>query len=81
MSEKTKNVIERSVKTFIEVGVTTLIAGLSGVDITVQGKNRTFWVGLGVSAASAALSAAWNGIIQPWLKETSETDDESDNGA
>jgi len=80
MSTEQKNILERLVKTFIEVGITTLLAGLSGVDITVQGKDRTFWVGLGLSAASAALSAAWNGIIQPWLKKTAESD-ESGSGA
>ncbi len=79
MSTELKDIIERSVKTFIEVGITTVFAGLSGVDITIQGKNRTFWIGLGISAVSAALSAAWNGIIQPWLQKTIETS-QSDNG-
>lgn len=67
MSTKFKNVLERAIKTFIEVAVTTIIANLSGVDISVQGKDRTFWIGVSIAAASAALSAVWNGVLQPWL--------------
>ena len=68
MSAKTKNIIERAVKTFIEVAVTSFIAALSGVDITVAGKDRTFWIATAISVGSAAFSAAWNGVVEPWLK-------------
>lgn len=68
MSTKTKNIMERAVKTFVEVAVTTLIAALSGVDIMVDGKNKTFWIATTLSVASAAFSAVWNGVLQPWLK-------------
>jgi hypothetical protein len=67
MSTNFKNILERAIKTFVEVAVTTVIANLSGVDISVQGKDRTFWIGIGIAAASAALSAVWNGVLQPWL--------------
>lgn len=68
MSEQTRNVIERAVKTLIEVAVTSLIAALSGVDILVAGKDRTFWIATAISVGSAAFSAVWNGVLQPWLK-------------
>jgi hypothetical protein len=68
MSAKAKNIIERAVKTFIEVAVTSLIAAVSGVDILVAGKDRTFWIATAISVGSAAFSAMWNGVLQPWLK-------------
>ena len=67
MNAKVKDVLFRAVKTFIEAVVACLVAALSGVDITVGGKDKTFWLGLAISAGSAGLSAAWNGVIQPWL--------------
>ena len=68
MSAKTKNIIERAIKTFVETGVSYLIAHLSGVEFFGSNEGKTVWVGLAVSAGAAGLSAAWNGVFQPLLK-------------
>lgn len=68
MSAKTKNIIERAVKTFLETAISYLIAHLSGVDFFGSDEGKTVWVGLALSAGAAGLSAAWNGAIQPLLK-------------
>lgn len=59
-----KDVVIRAVKTFLQTAVSYLIAALGGVDF---GSNlgRTFWIGLGLSAGAAGLSAVWNGVLQP----------------
>lgn len=72
MSEKTKNVIERSVKTFIETAISYLIAHLSGADFFGSDEGKAIWVGLALSAGAAGLSAAWNGVIQPLFQITTE---------
>jgi hypothetical protein len=71
MSGKTKNVIERAVKTFIETAVSYLIAHLSGANFFENNDSKTVWVGLALSAGAAGLSAVWNGVLQPLLKTPS----------
>lgn len=62
MSDKTKNIIERAVKTFFEAFISTLIVGFSAFDYTeLSDKKKVFTVIL-LPAIAAALSAAWNYI-------------------
>ncbi len=70
MSEKTKNIIERSVKTFIETAISYLIAHLSGANFFERNEVKTVWVGLAISAGAAGLSATWNGVLQPLFAQT-----------
>lgn len=59
-----KDVLIRAVKTFLQTAVSYLIAALGGVDFG-SSLGRTFWIGLGLSAGAAGLSAVWNGVLQP----------------
>ena len=43
-------------------------------------KNETFWVGLGLAACAAGLSAAWNGILQPIFTTATQESDGERNG-
>lgn len=55
-----KDVGIRALKTFVQTFVSTIIAAIGGVDFFAAGKNESFWIGLGLSAGAAAISAAWN---------------------
>ncbi len=59
-----KDVGIRAVKTFLETAISYLIAALGGVDFGSD-LGQTFWIGLGLSAGAAGLSAVWNGVLQP----------------
>ncbi len=72
MSGKTRNVIERAVKTFIETAISYLIAHLSGANFFGNDEAKTVWVGLALSAGAAGLSATWNGVLQPLFKTPNE---------
>ena len=55
-----KDILIRALKTFVQTLVSTIVASLSGVNFFDGAKNETFWIGLGLSAGAAAVSAAWN---------------------
>ena len=61
-----KDVAIRAVKTFVQTAVSYLIAVLGGVDFG-SNPGKTFWIGLGLSAGAAGLSAVWNGVLAPIL--------------
>ena len=75
-----KDVWVRSLKTFVQAAFSCLIASLSGVNFTTGTKNETFWVGLGLAACAAGLSAAWNGILQPIFTTATQESDGDRNG-
>ena len=75
-----KDVWVRSLKTFAQAAFSCLIASLSGVNFTAGTKNETFWVGLGLAACAAGLSAVWNGILQPIFVTTTEINGGEGNG-
>lgn len=62
-----KDVFERAVKTFIQAALSYLITALAGANFFDGNKTETFWIGLGISALAAGLSAMWNGVIQPLI--------------
>lgn len=62
-----KDVFERAVKTFIQAALSYLITALAGANFFDGNKTETFWIGLGISALAAGLSAMWNGVIEPLI--------------
>ena len=68
MSEKTRDVLIRALKTFLETAGAYLLANLSGVNFFDGNPGKTFWIGLALSTGAAGLAAAWNGVIAPLLK-------------
>lgn len=62
-----KDVAVRAAKTFIETAVAAFLAGINGVDLFTQGEG--FWLALALSAASAGVSAVWNGMIEPVVRQ------------
>lgn len=60
-----KDVAIRSIKTFIEVFVTFIMAEIADVEIFAVDK-RT-WCILGISGVAAGVAAVWNGVISPLL--------------
>ena len=62
-----KDVFERAIKTFIQAALSYLITALAGANFFDGNKTQTFWIGLGISALAAGLSAMWNGVIEPLI--------------
>lgn len=61
-----KDVAIRAIKTFAEAFIAFLGAELAGVDMFAMEKDM--WAAVGISAASAGISAVWNGMIEPALR-------------
>ena len=61
-----KDVIVRSVKTFVETAFTFLLAELAGVEIFAADKGM--WISIALSACAAGIAAVWNGVVEPVLK-------------
>ena len=61
-----KDVLVRALKTFAEAVIAFLGAELAGVDIFHA--DKSVWCALGISAAAAGVSAAWNAMIEPAVK-------------
>ena len=64
-----KDIATRAIKTFVQSAMSYLILNLTGVDFFSGSMSDTFWVGLGLSAGAAGLSAVWNTVLQPLFKE------------
>lgn len=67
MNARTKDIIVRALKTFVQAAVGYLIAALVGKDVLSSNLDATFWSGLIVAAGAAGFSAAWNAVIKPAL--------------
>lgn len=61
-----KDVLVRSMKTFIETAVACLLTSFT--EINLFDTDAGVWLAIGLSAGSAGCSAVWNGIIQPIVK-------------
>lgn len=70
------NVLERALKTFVESALTYLTAALVGVDFGGDNLERVL-IGIGISCVAAGISAVWNGVVDPLLKEQTEQPVES----
>lgn len=68
MNVNWRDVLVRALKTFVQTAVSYIIAALSGVDFFAGDKNGEFWLGLCLSAGAAGVSAVWNGVIAPLVK-------------
>lgn len=60
------DVAVRAFKTFVEAFVVCVGAELSGMDLFAIDKHM--WAAVVISAASAGVSAVWNGIVEPAIK-------------
>jgi hypothetical protein len=67
-----KDVLIRSIKTFVETAFAFLLAELAGVDVVAADKEM--WIGIALSAGAAGISAVWNGVIEPALKLPSKAE-------
>lgn len=61
-----KDVLIRSIKTFVETVAAFLIAELAGVEIFST--DKSMWISIALSAVAAGVAAVWNGVIEPALK-------------
>lgn len=68
-----KDVFDRAFKTFIQAALSYLITALAGVNFCDGSTTEAFWIGLGISALAAGLSAMWNGVIQPLIGNYKDT--------
>lgn len=64
MSEKTKNILERAGKTFVEAFVSSIIANLALFNDALgdAAALKSVAISVGVGAVAAGISAAWNAI-------------------
>lgn len=67
MNARTKDIIIRALKTFIQAAVGYIVAALVGKDVFSANTDANFWSGLIVAAVAAGCSAAWNAVIKPAL--------------
>lgn len=63
-----KDVGIRALKTFIQTFVAVFGQDIIGVNLFDGSMNDIMWVGMILSALSAAASAVWNGVISPIFK-------------
>lgn len=66
MSKKTKDILERAAKTFVEAFVSAIIANLALFTDSLgdYGKLKAVAISVGVGAIASGISAAWNAIQQ-----------------
>lgn len=64
MSKKTKDILERAGKTFIEAFTSSIVANLTLFTDALgdNGKLKAVAISVGVGAVAAGISAAWNAI-------------------
>ena len=60
------DVIVRSIKTFVEIGICYAVSALTGVNFA-KDLSGTFWKGFLLSAGSAGIAAVWNSVLMPVL--------------
>ncbi|MBO5502641.1 MAG: hypothetical protein J6A48_11535 [Clostridia bacterium] len=65
-----KDVGIRSLKTFCEIFVTVFMQELAGINLFDGSMTEVAWVGLILSSMAAAVTAVWNGVLEPLFKKT-----------
>ena len=70
-------ILERALKTFLQAAGAVVIANLTV--LTTEIRDWSVWkhaaVPVFLGALAAGLSAAWNGVVSPWLKKGSAEED------
>lgn len=62
-----KDILVRSIKTFIQTFISITMADVVGVDF-IQGENLdNVLIGIFISAGAASISAVWNIVLSPLL--------------
>lgn len=64
-----KDVGIRALKTFAETFVTVFAQDLLGVNLFDGTMTDVMWIGMFLSAGAAAVSAVWNGVVEPVFKK------------
>ena len=74
MSEKTKDVLNRALKTFWQAALAYLLADVSVLQaaLTDVSAGKRVLLTLGVGAVAAGLSAVYNGLVKPLLEDRKE---------
>ena len=69
MSEKTKDVLIRALKTFWQAALAYLLADVTVLQsaLTDMKAGKHMLLALAVGAAAAGFSAVYNGVIKTWL--------------
>ena len=73
MSEKTKDVLIRSIRTFWEAALAAIIVSLPEiVDLIPSGwaAIKPVFISVGVGALAAGITAAYNGVLKPYLDKS-----------
>lgn len=74
MSEKTKDVLNRALKTFWQAALAYLLADISVLQtaLTDVKAGKRVLITLAVGAVAAGLSAVYNGLVKPLLEGRKE---------
>lgn len=78
MSENTKNIIERAIKTFCEAFISTLVVGLGTFNYSDMSDKKKVLTILLLPSLATAISAAWNYIQSKTSKSEEELYDDTD---
>lgn len=60
----------RALKTFVQTFISVFGQDVIGVNLFDGTMTDVMWIGMILSAGAAAISAVWNGVIEPVFKKT-----------
>ncbi len=77
MSEKTKDLLIRAGKTFVQAFLSSVTANLTLLTDALgdRGELKGVAIAVGVGALAAAISAVWNGVLAAAMKPKKEEND------
>ena len=75
MKQRIKDVLVRAFKTFWQSALSYLILSLTGFNFGTDTLSKRVIIGLILSAGAAGLSAAYNGVIGPFLADDTEEEE------
>ena len=78
MTAKTKDVLNRALKTFIQATIASLIVNIESIMMSLQSLSldtlKQVALPIIIGAIAAGISAAWNQIIAPWLNSQNKVE-------